>query len=244
MSSQNTSEGTQEVIDDIAGRRRRLHFLKDRRASQERFEKREPVDRRASYRAWGRTPSGVLADSLMVPKEINLLWGWYSPVMHVTSKFDLVDVDTLLDQLIMVCMFENYEQTEEFMKSVQNDKEGYVSFAEITAAIANSDVSTLRQFAKKLKQIKKEKKKIPASSKSITNMDSSGQPGWMSKAKSEKHLGGGIFPKLNLSSLSTDEDPPHSTLPLIRPSSSVRRQTNEVFPPPPNPIRQVILVFL
>lgn len=194
-----TAEGTQSVIDDIASRRRRLHFLKDRRESQDRCDQRADF-RRDAYKAWGRSPSGALAESLIVPKEINLIWGWYSPSMKIKTKHDLVEVNMFIDQLSKASLFDSHEETVLFTQSIKKEDEGFVSFSEVCSSLAGVDVSMehksdLRHFARKLKTIKKEKKYEAAlNGKSLSPLEhNAAMP--MMKAKSESNVGS--FPKLS-----------------------------------------------
>ena len=231
------SGGTQGVIDDIADRRYRTHFLKDRSASNARINLRgdNGEDKRASYKAWGRTQSGILAESLMTPKEINLIWGWYSPIMSANSKDDVVDVNILISQFMSAGTFDTLGDANNFMRSIKRRQEGAVSFAELTTAIANYDVSTehvfeLRQFAKKLKAIKKDKKSRPLSGKgSGSRVDhvfarghEEARKSLLSKAKSENHVG--VFPTLNLTPVVADSDDSSANLPVINSGRGQRQR--------------------
>lgn len=228
-----STEGAQGVIDDIADRRRRLHYLKDRSISRENFNLRDNgEDRRGSYKAWGRTQSGVLAESLLTPKEINLIWAWFSPAMTANSKYDLVSVKTLMDQFMLASVFETFDATNDFMQSITKKRGDAVSFVEITSAISTFEVSTehvfdLRQFAKKLKKEKKNRPLSGKGSSTNTHLDASFSRGQevarkslMNKAKSENNARG-VFSPLNLSS--------SDALPVIKPSSMLGSAPSDSF---------------
>jgi len=220
------SDGTQNVIDDIAENRRRLHFVKDRRASMERESNVGGKSDIKSRKAWGRTPSGILAESVMTPKEINLIWAWFCATFNVDSKFDEMDVHDVASQLMSNGVFEDQDDTISFLQSIGKENTGFISYSEINIAIASYDVSpdhifALRQFAKKIKAKKKERKKRPSQYRleaHFPGSEGSEDPkGIMLKSKSENFVGT-TKPMLTLD---TESDPSISNLPMIRSKSSV-----------------------
>lgn len=218
------SDGTQDVIDDIADRRRRLHFVKDRRASMERDQP-SGDDRKKKYRAWGRTPSGIIAESVMTPKEINLFWGWFTPLFNVENKFDYVPLLDLMKQLLAAGAFEDEAEALSFLHSVGREKEDLICFSEILISIASYDITpdhvfALRQFTKKIKGKRKEKKKRISNYSLEINfpIQEETEKGKMTKSKSEIVLG--VLPKLGMLPVNNDEAAPSSALPSISKPSS------------------------
>ena len=216
------SDGTQSVIDDIADRRRRQHFIKDRRASMERSSaSANSDDRQSRYKAWGRTPSGILAESVMTPKEINLIWGWFCPEFKVENKYDSVETQDVMKQLLELEVFEDQKDTISFIQSITKEKYGFINFNNITTSISSYDVSpdhifSLRQFAKSLKSKKKGKKKRISNYRLEANFPTQEEDvkGTMSKAKSENFVG--MFPKPGIGAAEDSV----AGLPMIRSSSS------------------------
>ena len=228
-----TSDGSR-VLDDIADRRHRTHYVKDRRAS---MEKRDNVmsngldDRRARYKAWGRTPSGILEESVMTPKETNLIWAWYCGAFPVEHKFDYIDIDDFFEQLLTNCVFEDEADTLSFIESIGKEKKGLICFNEITTSIGNYNISpdhifALRQFGKKLKAKRKERKKRISNYKMDANFlqPEEETKGIMLKSKSES--GVGMLPRLSLH----DDGNNPSSFPEVRPNSSAPKMNSPKRP--------------
>lgn len=248
MASYHQGSSANEVVNEIADRRRSLHYVKDRRISMERkteWAKNVQHSGLSYSRAWGESLDDVGCDVLMI-KEINILWGWFQAELGLATKQDKIENFRVVGVFAKMNVFGSYQNTENFVNSITTDEKGIFCFADLITSMGNSEVSvddvlSLRQFVKQLKALKKERKKRQTTD-STTNRQSmrldmsfakgqeDAQKIQFNKAKSDNNMNPDPPPLEQ----ETSKSGPSSRLPLLKNNSYKKEKDTprRVSPPP------------
>lgn len=167
-------KGLREELKQIKGKFENRCFKKGRKKIKSEHQARLKMEQH-NWNKWLSKRNGKTA-SRLTKREFNVFWSWYSSRREINSAQDEglggIRLDRLAHDFVKIALFESLPDAVKFLKSVDTDNSGYISFSELMEAMGNTSnetqVACIRQFVVSLTE-KEDAKKAAAKAKEVEN---------------------------------------------------------------------------
>lgn len=164
--------GLREELQQIKGNYENCCFKKGRRRLKSEHQARLKMEQ-YNWNKWLNKRNGK-ATSRLTKREFKVFWTWYSARREINCVQDEelggIRLDRLAHDFVKINLFEHLPDAITFLKGVDTDNSGYISFSELMEALGNtsnsSQVDCIRQFVSSLTE-KEDAKKEAAKAESL-----------------------------------------------------------------------------